>query len=61
MEENFGADGCSEGLLWECVLFGERLDLGERVLNLVPLIVNDLVQLLQGINLLAYFGAVELG
>mmetsp|Transcript_46933 Transcript_46933/g.62116 ORF Transcript_46933/g.62116 Transcript_46933/m.62116 type:complete len:212 (-) Transcript_46933:150-785(-) len=52
--ENFGAYGGSEVSLGEGLFVGEGLNFGERVGDLVPLVVDDAVELLQGVHLLAH-------
>ena len=61
MVEDFGADAGCQASLGETLLVHERLDLGERVRDLVPLVVYDQVKLLERVDLLMHLVAIEHG
>lgn len=61
MVEDFGANASCQASLGEGLLVHERLDLGERVRDLVPLVVYDQVKFLERVDLLVHLVAIEHG
>ena len=61
MVEDFGADAGCQASLGEGLFVHERLDLGERVRDLVPLVVYDQVKFLERVDLLVHLVAIEHG